>query len=97
MKSKILVALLIAATTSVAAPAFASGYGPAPSYRPSVARLRRSEARVRKPLRPSATMRSAPSTIRTVVSLCRLRNLASVNLSSLLAVCTQATDLKAVS
>jgi hypothetical protein len=36
MKSKILVALLIAATTSVAAPAFASGYGPAPSYRPSV-------------------------------------------------------------
>jgi hypothetical protein len=36
MKSKILVALLIAATTSVAVPAFASGYGPAPSYRPSV-------------------------------------------------------------
>ncbi|MFL9989996.1 hypothetical protein PQR34_12850 [Paraburkholderia sediminicola] len=36
MKSKILVALLIAATTSIAAPAFASGYGPAPSYRPSV-------------------------------------------------------------
>ena len=36
MKSKILVALFIAATTSIAAPAFASGYGPAPSYRPSV-------------------------------------------------------------
>ena len=36
MKTKLLVALLIAATTSIAAPAFASGYGPAPSYRPSV-------------------------------------------------------------
>lgn len=36
MKSKLLAALLIAATTSIAAPAFASGYGPAPSYRPSV-------------------------------------------------------------
>jgi hypothetical protein len=36
MKSKFLAALLIAATTSIAAPAFASGYGPAPSYRPSV-------------------------------------------------------------
>jgi hypothetical protein len=36
MKSKLLAALLIAATTAIAAPAFASGYGPAPSYRPSV-------------------------------------------------------------
>ena len=36
MKSKFLAALLIAATASIAAPAFASGYGPAPSYRPSV-------------------------------------------------------------
>ena len=36
MKSRFLAALLIAATTTVAAPAFASGYGPAPSYRPSV-------------------------------------------------------------
>jgi hypothetical protein len=36
MKSKLLAALLIAAATSIAAPAFASGYGPAPSYRPSV-------------------------------------------------------------
>lgn len=36
MKSKILAALLIAVTTSIAAPAFASGYGPAPSYRPTV-------------------------------------------------------------
>lgn len=36
MKSKLLAALLIAATTTIAAPAFASGYGPAPSYRPSV-------------------------------------------------------------
>ncbi|MFL9901971.1 hypothetical protein PQR71_28135 [Paraburkholderia fungorum] len=36
MKTKLVAALLIAATTVVAAPAFASGYGPAPSYRPSV-------------------------------------------------------------
>ena len=36
MKNKFLAALLIAATTSIAAPAFASGYGPAPFYRPSV-------------------------------------------------------------
>jgi hypothetical protein len=36
MRNKLLAALLIAATTSIAAPAFASGYGPAPSYRPSV-------------------------------------------------------------
>ncbi|REG51282.1 hypothetical protein B0G80_7774 [Paraburkholderia sp. BL6669N2] len=36
MKSKLLAALLVAATTAFAAPAFASGYGPAPSYRPSV-------------------------------------------------------------
>ncbi|MFM0241031.1 hypothetical protein [Paraburkholderia phytofirmans] len=36
MKSKLLAALLVAATTAFAAPVFASGYGPAPSYRPSV-------------------------------------------------------------
>jgi hypothetical protein len=36
MKNKLLAAVLIAATTSFAAPVFASGYGPAPSYRPSV-------------------------------------------------------------
>jgi hypothetical protein len=36
MKNKLLAALLIAAATTIAAPAFASGYGPAPSYRPSV-------------------------------------------------------------
>lgn len=36
MKTKLVAALLIAATTAIAAPAFASGYGPAPFYRPSV-------------------------------------------------------------
>lgn len=36
MQSKLLAALLVAATTAFAAPAFASGYGPAPSYRPSI-------------------------------------------------------------
>jgi hypothetical protein len=36
VKNKLLAALLIAATASIAAPAFASGYGPAPFYRPSV-------------------------------------------------------------
>jgi hypothetical protein len=36
MKSKLLAALLVATATAFAAPAFASGYGPAPSYRPSV-------------------------------------------------------------
>lgn len=36
MKNRLLAMLLVAATTSIAAPAFASGYGPAPSYRPSV-------------------------------------------------------------
>jgi len=36
MKIKLVAALLIAATTAIAAPAFASGYGPAPSYRPLV-------------------------------------------------------------
>ena len=34
MKKNLLAALLIAATASVAVPAFASGYGPAPFYRP---------------------------------------------------------------
>jgi hypothetical protein len=36
MKTKILAALLVAVSAAVAAPAFASGYGPAPYYRPSV-------------------------------------------------------------
>lgn len=36
MKNKLVAALLIAASASLAAPAFASGYGPAPFYRPSV-------------------------------------------------------------
>jgi hypothetical protein len=36
MKSKILAGLLIAASATLAAPAFASGYGPAPFYRPNV-------------------------------------------------------------
>ncbi len=36
MTNKLLAALLIAASASIASPAFASGFGPAPSYRPSV-------------------------------------------------------------
>ena len=36
MKKNLLASLLIAATASIAVPAFASGYGPAPSYRPLV-------------------------------------------------------------
>lgn len=36
MKTKILAALLVAASATLAAPAFASGYGPAPFYRPTV-------------------------------------------------------------
>ena len=36
MKSKFIVALLVASSASLAAPAFASGYGPAPFYRPDV-------------------------------------------------------------
>lgn len=36
MKTRILAVLLIAASATLAAPAFASGYGPAPFYRPSV-------------------------------------------------------------
>ncbi|EEA03093.1 conserved hypothetical protein [Burkholderia sp. H160] len=35
MKTKLIVALLVAVSASVAAPAFASGYGPAPFYKPS--------------------------------------------------------------
>ena len=34
MKSKLIVTLLVASSASLAAPAFASGYGPAPYYRP---------------------------------------------------------------
>jgi hypothetical protein len=36
MKTKLIVALLVAVSASAAAPAFASGYGPAPFYRPTV-------------------------------------------------------------
>jgi hypothetical protein len=36
MKTKLIAAVLIAASAAVAAPAFASGYGPAPFYRPGV-------------------------------------------------------------
>ncbi|WP_144150477.1 hypothetical protein [Paraburkholderia sp. BCC1885] len=36
MKTKIIAALLVAASATLAAPAFASGYGPAPFYRPNV-------------------------------------------------------------
>jgi len=36
MKTKFIAALLVACLASVVAPAFASGYGPAPSYKPSV-------------------------------------------------------------
>jgi hypothetical protein len=36
MKTKIIAALLVAASATLAAPAFASGYGPAPFYNPSV-------------------------------------------------------------
>jgi len=36
MKTKLLAALLVAASATLAAPAFASGYGPAPFYRPDV-------------------------------------------------------------
>jgi hypothetical protein len=36
MKTKILAALLVAASATLAAPAFASGYGPAPFYSPTV-------------------------------------------------------------
>ncbi|MGA3251471.1 MAG: hypothetical protein ABSD12_25525 [Paraburkholderia sp.] len=36
MKTKFLAAVLIAASATVAAPAFASGYGPAPFYNPNV-------------------------------------------------------------
>ncbi|TDN69926.1 hypothetical protein [Paraburkholderia sp. BL10I2N1] len=36
MTNKLIAALLVAASVSIAAPAFASGYGPAPFYRPGV-------------------------------------------------------------
>jgi hypothetical protein len=36
MKTKLVAALLAAVVASLAAPAFASGYGPAPFYRPQV-------------------------------------------------------------
>jgi hypothetical protein len=36
MKTKLIAAVLIAASAAIAAPAFASGYGPAPHYNPTV-------------------------------------------------------------
>jgi hypothetical protein len=36
MKTKLIAAVLIAASATLAAPAFASGYGPAPHYNPTV-------------------------------------------------------------
>jgi hypothetical protein len=36
MKTKLIAAVLVAASAMIAAPAFASGYGPAPFYRPAV-------------------------------------------------------------
>jgi len=36
MKSKFVIALLVASSASFVGPAFASGYGPAPFYRPDV-------------------------------------------------------------
>ncbi|MEM5331289.1 hypothetical protein VSR34_32630 [Paraburkholderia sp. JHI2823] len=36
MKTKLIVVLFAVLSASVAAPAFASGYGPAPGYRPSI-------------------------------------------------------------
>ncbi|HWT39582.1 MAG TPA: hypothetical protein VN289_25080 [Paraburkholderia sp.] len=36
MKTRLIAALLVAVSAAVAAPAFASGYGPAPFYRPAV-------------------------------------------------------------
>lgn len=36
MKTRFIFALLVASSASLAAPAFASGYGPAPFYRPDV-------------------------------------------------------------
>jgi len=36
MKTKLIASLLVAASATLAAPAFASGYGPAPSYNPVV-------------------------------------------------------------
>jgi hypothetical protein len=36
MKTKILATVLIAASATIAAPAFASGYGPAPFYNPAI-------------------------------------------------------------
>jgi hypothetical protein len=36
MKTKLIATLLVATSAAVAAPAFASGYGPAPFYRPNV-------------------------------------------------------------
>jgi hypothetical protein len=97
MKSKILVRCslqLLPLSQHLLLPAVTAQHLPTG---PRSAHRRRSEARVRRLLRLNATMRSAPSMIRTVVSLRHRRRLASVSQSSLLAVCTQATDLKLVS
>jgi hypothetical protein len=48
MKKNLLASLLIAATASIAVPAFASGYGPAPSYRPQVSQSGSSNDRTNK-------------------------------------------------
>ncbi len=48
MNKNLLASLLIAATASIAVPAFASGYGPAPSYRPSVGAPASQQGRTRK-------------------------------------------------
>jgi hypothetical protein len=53
MKSKIIAAVLIAASATIAAPAFASGYGPA--------HLPRNEARAYKPLRPKKPAMPGPT------------------------------------
>jgi hypothetical protein len=53
MKTKLIAALLVAASASIAAPAFASGYGPAPFYRPNVGAPLRSKARAPRPWRPN--------------------------------------------
>ncbi|WP_321918152.1 hypothetical protein, partial [Paraburkholderia sp. J11-2] len=36
MKTKLIAAVLVALSSAAAAPAFASGYGPAPAYRPAI-------------------------------------------------------------
>jgi len=62
MKNRILAAVLLAASATIAAPAFASGYGPAPFYRPDVgapASQRGQNAQTVAAERPSAAADSA--------------------------------------